>query len=212
MLIAADLLILTIDRAGGLVGNGDHASSRDVLARALLIDLIVLGALALDQGRLRVIDPLPLSHRLHSLAVHLLGDGSHTPTEAVTRLRRRMWSVRSDLLDAFVRLGVIHRLSGGLFGRFGRPRYALQSTQTHAERLAKLRRGFESPSLDDLSAVGLALLADSVRLAEHFVASESRLRLRRWAQALAPSPAIVSGGGGAPRQRLSAILAVLPST
>jgi hypothetical protein len=176
----------------------------------LLIDLIVLGALALDQGRLRVTDSLPLSHRLHSLALHVLGDASYLPDAAVTRLRRRMWTVRSDLMDGFVRMGVIHRLSGGLFGRFGRPRYALQSTQTHAERLAKLKRGFESPSLDDLSAVGLALLADALHLAEHFVASEPRLRLRRWAQALAPSPAIVSGGGGAPRQRLAAILAVLP--
>lgn len=210
MLLAEDLLILTIDPAGGLVGDGRHASSRDALARAMLIDLIVAGAVVLEQGRLKVVDPLPQAHRLLSLTVHVLGDASYAPEAAIARLRRRLWSVRSDLMDGFERLGIVHRLSAGLFGRFGRPHHALQSTQTRAERVAKLRRGCESPSLDDLSAVGLALLAESLGLAEHFVSSESRLRMRGWAHTLKPSPTAISGGVGAPRQRLAAILAVLP--
>lgn len=209
MLLAEDLLVLTVDPAGGLVGDGRHASSRDAMARAMLIDLIVAGAVVLEQGRLRVVDPLPQAHRLLTLTVRVLGDGSYAPSAAVARLRRRLWSVRSDLMDGFERLGIVHRLPGGLFGRFGRPRFALQSTQTHAERIAKLRRGCESPSLDDLSAVGLALLAESVGLAEHFVSREARLRLTGWANAMKPSPTAISGGVGAPRQRLAAMLAVL---
>lgn len=209
MLLAEDLLILTVDPVGGLVGDGRHAGSRDAMARAMLIDLIVVGAIALEQGRLKVVDPLPQAHRLLSLTLRVLGDASYTPDAAIARLRRRLWSVRSDLMDGFERLGLVHRLYAGLFGRFGRPHYALQSTQTHAERVAKLRRGCESPSLDDLSAVGLALLAEFVGLAEHFMPSESRLRLRAWASAMKPSPGAISGGAGAPRQRLAAILAVL---
>ena len=209
MLLAEDLLVLTVDPAGGLVGDGRHASSRDAMARAMLIDLIVVGAVALEQGRLKVVDPLPQAHRLLTLSVRVLGDASYPPTAAVTRLRRRLWSVRSDLMDGFERLGIVHRLSNGLFGRFGRPHYALQSTQTHAERVAKLKRGCESPSLDDLSAVGLALLAESVGLAEHFVSSETRLRLSGWANTMKPTPTAISGGAGAPRQRLAAMLAVL---
>ncbi len=209
MLLAEDLLILTVDPAGGLVGDGRHAGSRDAMARAMLIDLIVVGAIVLEQGRLKVVDPLPQSHRLLSLTLRVLGSASYTPDAAIARLRRRLWSVRSDLMDSFERLGLVHRLYAGLFGRFGRPHYALQSTQTHAERVAKLRRGCESPSLDDLSAVGLALLAEFVGLAEHFVSGESRLRLRAWASAMKPSPAAISGGSGAPRQRLAAMLAVL---
>ena len=64
MLLAEDLLVLTVDPAGGLVGDGRHASSRDAMARAMLIDLIVVGAVALEQGRLKVVDPLPQAHRL----------------------------------------------------------------------------------------------------------------------------------------------------
>ena len=209
MLLAEDLLVLTVDPAGGLVGDGRHASSRDAMARAMLIDLIVVGAVALEQGRLKVVDPLPQAHRLLTLSLRVLGDASYPPIAAVTRLRRRLWSVRSDLMDGFERLGIVHRLSNGLFGRFGRPHYALQSTQTHAERVAKLKRGCESPSLDDLSAVGLALLAESVGLAEHFVTSETRLRLSGWANTMKPTPTAISGGTGAPRQRLAAMLAVL---
>lgn len=209
MLLAEDLLILTIDPAGGLVGNGDHASSRDALARAMLIDVIVAGAVTLEQGQLRVVDPLPQPHRLLSLTLHVLGSAGYTPQAAVARLRRRLWSVRADLLEGFERLGIIHRLYEGLFGRLGRPRFALQSTQSRAERVAKLKRGAETPSLEDLSAVGLALLADSLGLAEHFLSSETRLRLRAWATAMKPSPTAISGGAGAPRQRLAAVLAVL---
>jgi hypothetical protein len=209
VLLAEDLLVLTVDPAGGLVGDGRHAGSRDALARAMLIDLIVVGAIVLEQGRLKVVDPMPQSHRLLSLTLRVLGDASYTPDAAIARLRRRLWSVRSDLMDGFERLGIVHRLSSGLFGRFGRPHYALQSTQSHAERVAKLKRGCESPSLDDLYAVGLALLAEFVGLAEHFVASEARLRLRGWANAMKPSPSAISGGAGAPRQRLAAMLAVL---
>lgn len=209
MLLAEDLLILTVDPAGGLVGDGRHAGSRDALARAMLIDLIVVGAITLEQGHLKVVDPLPQSHRLLSLTLRVLGDASYAPDAAIARLRRRLWSVRSDLMDGFERTGIVHRLSAGLFGRFRRPHYALQSTQSHAERVAKLKRGCESPSLDDLSAVGLALLAEFVGLAEHFVPSETRLRLSGWANAMKPSPTAISGGAGAPRQRLAAMLAVL---
>lgn len=210
MLLAEDLLVLTIDPAGGLVGDGRHASSRDAMARALLIELIVHGAVNMEQGKLRVVDPLPLAHRMLTQALRVLGDVSYAPEAAVARLRRRMWSVRGELMDGFERLGIVHRLNGGLFGRFGRARFALQSTQTRAERVAKLRRGCESPSLEDLPALALALLAEALGLAEHFVNTESRLRLRRWAQAMRPLATAISGGNGAPRQRLSAIMAVLP--
>lgn len=209
MLLAEDILILTIDPVGGLVGDGRHASSRDALARAMLIDLIVHAAVTLDQGKLQVVDPLPQAHRLLTMALRVLGDGRYAPASAVARLRRRMWSVRSDLMEGFERLGIIHRLNAGLFGRFGGARFALQSTQTRAERVAKLRRGCESPSLEDLPALGLALLAESVGLAEHFIGSESRLRMRGWAHTMRPTPTAISGGIGAPRQRLAAILAVL---
>lgn len=209
MLLAEDLLILTIDPVGGLVGDGRHASSRDAMARAILIDLIVHGAVILEQGKLKVVDPLPQAHRLLTMALRVLGDGRFEPAAAVARLRRRMWSVRSDLMEGFERLGIIHRLYAGLFGRFGRAHFALQSTQTRAERVAKLRRGSESPSLEDLPALALALLADSLGLAEHFVSRESRLRMRGWANMMRPTPTAISGGITAPRQRLAAILAVL---
>lgn len=209
MLLAEDLLILTIDPAGGLVGDGRHASSRDAMARAILVDLIVHGAVILEQGKLQVVDPLPQAHRLLTMALRVLGDGRFSAPAAVARLRRRMWSVRSDLMEGFERLGIIHRLYGGLFGRFGRAHFALQSTQTRAERVAKLRRGCESPSLEDLSALGLALLAESLGLAEHFLSRESRLRMRGWANTMRPTPTAISGGVTAPRQRLAAILAVL---
>ncbi len=145
MLLAEDLLILTIDPAGGLVGDGRHAGSRDAMSRAILIDLIVHGAVILEQGKLQVVDQLPQAHRLLTMAVRVLGNGRYPPAAAVARLRRRMWSVRSDLMEGFERLGIIHRLYAGLFGRFGRAHFALQSTQTRAERVAKLRRGCEPP-------------------------------------------------------------------
>ncbi len=209
MLLAEDLLILTIDPAGGLVGDGRHAGSRDAMSRAILIDLIVHGAVILEQGKLQVVDQLPQAHRLLTMAVRVLGNGRYPPAAAVARLRRRMWSVRSDLMEGFERLGIIHRLYAGLFGRFGRAHFALQSTQTRAERVAKLRRGCESPSLEDLSSLGLAMLAESLGLAEHFLSRESRLRMRGWANTMRPTPTAISGGVTAPRQRLAAILAVL---
>ena len=210
MLLAEDVLILTIDPAGGLVGDSANACGRDAIARALLIDLAVLGAVSLEQGKLRVIDPLPQSHRLLTFTLRVLGDAQYHPDAAVARIRRRMWSVRSDLMDGFERLGIVHRLPGTLFGRFGRARFALQSTQTRAERVALLKRGCQTPSIDDLPAVALALLCESLGLAEHFVGSESRLRLRGWAQTMAPSAKAVAGGDASPRRRLATILALLP--
>ncbi len=211
MLLAEEVLILTIDPVGGLVGDGQNASGRDALARALLIDLAVVGVITLEQGQLRVIDPLPQAHRLLTFTLRVLGDARYQPDAAVARIRRRMWSVRSDLMDGFERLGIVHRLPGTLFGRFGRARFALQSTQTRAERIARLKRGCETPSIDDLPAVALALLAESLGLAEHFVSSESRLRLRGWAQTMAPSGKAIAGGDASPRRRLASILALLQS-
>lgn len=209
MLLAEQLLLLTIDPAGGLVGAGANASSRDAMARGLLVELIVQGAVILESGRLRVVDPLPQAHRLLTQALRMIGDEALTPAKAISRLRRRLWEVRGEFLDGFVRLGILHQLPGGLFGRFGPTRYALQSTQTRAELVARLNRGAQTPSLDDLPSLALALLAEFTGLAQHFVENEVRLRLRRWAYAMRPSPTAISGGAGAPRQRLAAVLAVV---
>jgi hypothetical protein len=209
MLLAEDLLILTIDPAGGLVGDGDHASSRDAFARALLIELAVFGAIGLDQGRIRVIETPPKLHRLLAMAMQALGNTSFTPAAAISRMRRRMWSVRSDLMDGFERLGIIHRLHTGIFGRFGRARFALQSTQTRAERVAKLKRGCETPSLGDLSAVALALLAESLGLAEHFLTSEPRLRLRGWASIMRSDRPELANTDMEARRRLIVVLAII---
>lgn len=209
MLLAEQLLLLTVDPAGGLVGAGANASSRDAMARALLVELAAHGALALEGERLRVVDPLPQSHRLLTLSLRVLGDGAIVPAVAIARLRRRLWEVRSEFLDGFVRLGILHELHGGLFGRFGRTRYALQSTQTRAELVTRLMRGAQTPSLDDLASLGLALLCEYTGLAEHFMGQESRLRLRGWAQVMKPSPTAIAGGNGAPRQRLAVMLVVL---
>lgn len=210
MLLAEDLLILTIDPAGGLVGDGRHAGSRDALARALLAELLVLGAVAYQQGEFRVVDALPQAHRLLTEAIQALGDASLPPDRAVARLRRRIWSVRGDLLDGFERLGILHRLSGGLFGRLGGVRYALQSTQTRAERLTKLRRGYEALNLQDMSAVALAVMAEVLGLGQYFLNSEQRLKMRGWVRSAhlpkeddLPELAIR-------RQRLAAILAIFP--
>lgn len=209
MLLAEELLLLTIDPAGGLVGAGANASSRDAMARALLVELVSHGAVIIEGGRLRVVDPLPQAHRLLTLSLRVLGEEALAPAVAISRLRRRLWEARSEFLDGFVRLGILHHLPGGLFGRLRRPRYALQSTQTRAELVAKLRRGSLTPSLDELPALGLALLTEYSGLAQHFIENDARLRLRRWAYALKPSPTAIAGGAGAPRQRLAAMLAVL---
>lgn len=210
MLLAEDLLILTIDPAGGLVGDGSHASSRDALARSLLVELVTLGAVTEENGILRVVDLLPQSHRLLNEAAHALADTKLTPEKAVARLRRRMWSVRSDLLEGFERLGILHRLSGGLFGRFGGSRYALQSTQTRAERLAKLRRGFDAPTLQDLSSLALAILTEWLGLSPYFLSREQRQKMRVWV-----SKALLTQADDTPelrsnRQRLALILSLLP--
>ncbi len=209
MLLAEQLLLLTIDPTGGLVGAGANASSRDAMARALLVELIVQGAVILESGKLRVVDPLPQPHRLLTQALRVIGDEALTPAATISRLRRRLWEVRGEFLDGFVRLGILHQLPGGLFGRFGRTRYALQSTQTRAELVSRLNRGAQTPSLDDLPALALALLAEFSGLAQHFLENETRLRLRRWAYAMRPSPTAIAGGAGAPRSRLAAMLAVL---
>lgn len=209
MLLAEEILILAIDPAGGLVGDGRNATSRDTLARALLLDLIVAGSVALEGSLLRVVDPLPLPHRFLTAALRALGDESWTADAAVARLRRRLWTVRTELMEAFERNGITHRLPGGLFGRLGSPRFALQSTRTRGECLEKLRRGSEDPSLDDLPALALALLAQHVGLAQHFLPVEISLKARRWAMSLRSAPNVISGGLGSPRQRLSALLAVL---
>jgi hypothetical protein len=210
MLLAEDLLILTIDPGGGLVGDGKHATSRDALARALLVDLIVRGAVLLEKGDFRLVDPLPQSHRLLTEAAHALGDARLAPEKAVARLRRRMWSVRGDLLDGFERLGIVHRLSGGLFGRFGGSRYALQSTQTRGERLARLRRGYDAFSLQDMSAVALALLAEALGLSPYFLSPEQRLKMRSWVRKAVLPQADDPVELTLRRERLAAMLKVLP--
>ncbi len=210
MLLAEDLLILTIDPVGGLVGDGKHATSRDALARALLVDLIARGAVVLESGDFRLVDPLPQSHRLLTEAAHALGDARLAPEKAVARLRRRMWSVRSDLLDGFERLGIVHRLSGGLFGRFGGSRYALQSTQTRGERLAKLKRGYDALDLEDLAAVALALLAEAFGVSAYFLGPEQRLKMRAWARKAALPLADDSTELAVRRERLAAMLKLLP--
>lgn len=209
MLLAEEILILGIDPAGGLVGDARNASSRDTVARALLLDLVVHGSVALEGGQLRVVDPLPLAHRFLTAAVRALGDETWTPAAAVARLRRRLWEARSELMEAFERNGITHRLPGGLFGRWGKPRFALQSTLTRSQCVEKLRRGTEEPSLEDLSALALALLAHAVGLAQHFLPVDASLRARRWAMSLRPAPHAIAGGVGAPRLRLAALLAVL---
>lgn len=210
MLLAEDLLILTIDPVGGLVGDGKHATSRDALARALLVDLIVRGAVVLERDEFRLIDPLPQSHRLLTEAAHSLGDARLAPEKAVSRLRRRMWSVRSDLLDGFERLGIVHRLSGGLFGRIGGSRFALQSTQTRGERLAKLKRGYDDLNLQDMPAVALALLAEALGISAYFLSPEQRLKMRSWTRrAVLPLPEDTVELS-ARRERLSAMLKILP--
>jgi hypothetical protein len=209
MLLAEEILILAIDPAGGLVGDGRNATSRDTLARALVLDLILYGSVALDGSLLRVVDTLPLAHRLLTSAMHALMGETWTPDAAVARLRRSMWATRGELMEGFERNGITHRLNSGLFGRFGKPRYALQSTQTRGECLERMRRGCEDPSLDDLHAVALALLAESVGLAQHFLPVESLLRTRRWAMSLRTAPNVITGGQGSPRQRLSALLTLL---
>jgi len=210
MLLAEDLLILTIDPVGGLVGDGKHATSRDSLARALLVDLIVRGAVVLEDGDFRMVDPLPQSHRLLTEAAHALGDARLAPEKAVARLRRRMWSVRGDLLDGFERLGIVHRLSGGLFGRFGGTRYALQSTQTRGERLTRLKRGYEAFSLQDMSAVALALLAEVLGLSPYFLGPEQRLKMRSWLRKAVSPVAEDTRELATRREQLAAMLNVLP--
>ena len=75
--------------------------------------------------------------------------------------------------------------------------------------MARLKRGAQTPSLDDLPALALALLAEFTGLAQHFLENEERLRLRRWAYAMRPSPTAIAGGIGSPRQRLAAMLVVV---
>ena len=57
--------------------------------------------------------------------------------------------------------------------------------------------------------IALALMAEFTGLAQHFLENEERLRLRRWAYAMRPSPTAIAGGIGSPRQRLAAMLVVV---
>jgi hypothetical protein len=154
MLLAEELLVLAIDPNGGLVSvDGANATTRDGLVRALLAEASARGAIAAEGAGLRVVDPLPLNHRLLTASLRALGDASWSANAAAARLRRRLWAVRSELMDGLERNGITHRLGGGLFGSFRRPRFALQSTQTRASSIAKLRRGTTDPQLEDLEAV-----------------------------------------------------------
>ena len=211
MLLAEELLVLAIDPRGGLVSvEGATATTRDGLVRALMAELAARGAIAPDPYGLRVIDPLPLNHRLLTAALRALGDASWTPHTAAAHLRRRLWTVRTELMDGLERNSITHRLGGGLFGVFRKARFALQSTQTRASSIAKLRRGTTDPQLDDLDAVALALLCDISGLAAHFVTLDQRQQLRIWINTMKPSPIAVAGGLTSPRQRLAAIAAVMP--
>lgn len=210
MLLAEELLVLAIDPKGGLVSvDGATATTRDGLVRALLAELAARGAIASGHDGLRVIDPLPLNHRLLTEAVRALGDARWSANSAAARLRRRLWAVRSDLMDGLERNSITHRLGGGLFGRFRKARFALQSTQTRASSIAKLRRGCTDPTLEDLDAVALALLCDASGLAANFVTLEQRQSLRIWVNTMQPSPIALADGIRSPRQRLAAIAAVI---
>ncbi len=211
MLLAEELLVLATDPKGGLVSvEAGTATSRDGLVRALMAELAVRGAIHWDHGYLRVIDPMPLSHRLLTAGLRAFGDDRLTPDAAAARLRRRMWALRSDLMDGLERNGITHRLGTGLFGRLRKPKFALQSTQTRASSIAKLKRGCAEPSLEELDAVALALLCDSSGLATPYVPAEQRQSMRIWVSTMKPSPTALAGGLTSPRQRLAAISAVMP--
>ena len=69
-----------------IVGAGANASSRDAMARALLVELIVQGAVILESGKLRVVDPLPQPHRLLTQALRVIGDEALTPAATIRKM------------------------------------------------------------------------------------------------------------------------------
>jgi|GEM_PF-1876351 len=212
MLLAEEILVLATAPSGGLVCvEAGTATTRDGLVRALLAELSVRGAIHWDHGFLRVIDPMPLSHRLLTVALRAFGDDRLTPDAAAARLRRRLWVLRSDLMDGLERNGITHRLGTGLFGRLRKPKFALQSTQTRASSIAKLKRGCLTPRLDELDALALAMLCDASGLATQFVSSEQCQQMRIWVATMKPSPTALAGGITSPRQRLAALAAVMPN-
>lgn len=159
VLIAEQLMLLSIDPARGVIQTSrNHVDIEVLAAAALLLDLAEQKRLRFNADFVAIDTHLPVSHVLLTTAAHAIGDQGLRIDAALDLLVARMAPISRQLLDGLVRRDLLHRVRASWWPGSGY-RYPLRSLQARNEASTELMAatGTGSPTL---RATGLLLLVD----------------------------------------------------